>query len=54
MLSMSTFGGDSPPGIKIPAEQMEIHRKAVTGGRVMKEQGTVAVMDLANEVNGLP
>ena len=51
---MSTFGGDSPPDIEIPAGQMEIHREAATDDRVMKEQGTVAVMDLANEVNGLP
>ncbi|WP_144906049.1 aldehyde ferredoxin oxidoreductase family protein [Halobellus captivus] len=49
-----TFDGDSPPEIEIPAGQMEIHREAATDDHVMKQQGTVAVMDLANEVNGLP
>ncbi|QIB75550.1 aldehyde ferredoxin oxidoreductase [Halogeometricum borinquense] len=49
-----TFGGDSAPDIEIPDEQMEIHREAATDDHIMKEQGTVAVMDLANEVSGLP
>ncbi|WP_254546672.1 aldehyde ferredoxin oxidoreductase family protein [Halomarina pelagica] len=49
-----TFGGDSAPEIEIPATQMEIHREAATDDHIMKRQGTVAVMDLANEVNGLP
>ncbi|MFB6122079.1 MAG: aldehyde ferredoxin oxidoreductase family protein [Haloferacaceae archaeon] len=49
-----TFGGDSAPDIEIPAAQMEIHREAATEDNIMKRQGTVAVMDLANEVDGLP
>ncbi|MFC6823499.1 aldehyde ferredoxin oxidoreductase family protein [Halopelagius fulvigenes] len=49
-----TFEGDSAPDIDVPAGQMEIHREAATDDHVMKEQGTVAVMDLANEVDGLP
>jgi aldehyde:ferredoxin oxidoreductase len=49
-----TFGGDSAPNIEVPSTQMEIHREAATADDIMKEQGTVAVMDLANEVNGLP
>ncbi|MFB6093221.1 MAG: aldehyde ferredoxin oxidoreductase family protein [Haloquadratum sp.] len=49
-----TFDGDSPPDIDVPSGQMEIHREAATDDHIMKEQGTVAVMDLANEVNGLP
>ncbi|WP_311170243.1 aldehyde ferredoxin oxidoreductase family protein [Halobellus ordinarius] len=49
-----TFDGDSAPEIEIPAEQMEIHREAATDDHIMKQQGTVAVMDLANEKNGLP
>ncbi|WP_136717768.1 aldehyde ferredoxin oxidoreductase family protein [Halorientalis salina] len=49
-----TFGGDSAPDIEIPATQQEIHGEAATADDIMKEQGTVAVMDLANEVNGLP
>ncbi|WP_435157888.1 aldehyde ferredoxin oxidoreductase family protein [Haladaptatus sp. DFWS20] len=49
-----TFTGDSRPDIEIPASQMEIHREAATDDHIMKRQGTVAVMDLANEVNGLP
>jgi aldehyde:ferredoxin oxidoreductase len=49
-----TFGGDSAPDIDIPATQMEVHREAATDDHIMKRQGTVAVMDLANEVEGLP
>jgi len=49
-----TFGGDSAPDIEVPATQAEIHREAATADDIMKEQGTVAIMDLANEVNGLP
>ncbi|WP_435176840.1 aldehyde ferredoxin oxidoreductase family protein [Halorussus sp. AFM4] len=49
-----TFDGDSPPEIDIPADQMEIHREAATTDHIMKEQGTVSVMDLANEMDGLP
>jgi aldehyde:ferredoxin oxidoreductase len=49
-----TFSGDSPPDIEIPATQMEIHREAATDDHIMKRQGTVSVMDLANEMDGLP
>ncbi|MCD2201445.1 aldehyde ferredoxin oxidoreductase [Halobacterium sp. KA-4] len=49
-----TFDGDSRPDIDVPAGQMEIHREAATDDHIMKEQGTVSVMDLANEMNGLP
>ncbi|MFB6224338.1 MAG: aldehyde ferredoxin oxidoreductase family protein [Haloarcula sp.] len=49
-----TFEGESPPDIEIPAMQMDIHREAATEDHIMKRQGTVSVMDLANEVNGLP
>ncbi len=49
-----TFDGDSSPDIEIPKTQMEIHREAATDDHIMKRQGTVAVMDLANEVDGLP
>ena len=48
------FDGERIPDIEIPAGQMEIHREAATDDHIMKRQGTVAVMDLANEVNGLP
>ncbi|MFB6205976.1 MAG: aldehyde ferredoxin oxidoreductase family protein [Haloglomus sp.] len=49
-----TFEGDSAPELDIDATGMEIHREAATTDHIMKEQGTVAVMDLANEMNGLP
>ncbi|WP_115865511.1 aldehyde ferredoxin oxidoreductase family protein [Halorussus litoreus] len=49
-----TFDGDSRPEIEIPASAMDIHREAATADHIMKEQGTVAVMDLANEMDGLP
>ena len=49
-----TFGGDSAHEIEIPAVGTEIHREAATDDHIMKRQGTVSVMDLANEVNGLP
>jgi len=49
-----TFEGDSAPDIEVPAGQAEIHREAATDDHIMKRQGTVAVMDLANEVDGLP
>jgi aldehyde:ferredoxin oxidoreductase len=49
-----TFKGDSRPDIEIPADAMDIHREAATTDHIMKEQGTVAVMDLANEMDGLP
>ena len=49
-----TFAGDSPPDIEIPGMQMDIHREASTEDHIMKRQGTVSVMDLANEVDGLP
>ncbi|MFC6614446.1 aldehyde ferredoxin oxidoreductase family protein [Halopenitus salinus] len=49
-----TFDGDSAPEIEIPAAQSEIHREAATDDNIMKRQGTVAVMDLANAMEGLP
>ncbi|WP_411968970.1 aldehyde ferredoxin oxidoreductase family protein [Haloferax sp. YSSS75] len=49
-----TFDGDSEPDIEIPSSQMEIHREAATDEHIMKRQGTVAVLDLANEMDGLP
>ncbi|WP_336336785.1 aldehyde ferredoxin oxidoreductase family protein [Haloarcula brevis] len=49
-----TFAGDSPPAIDIPAMQMDVHRDAATADHIMKRQGTVSVMDLANEIDGLP
>ncbi len=49
-----SFSGDSAPDIQIPSGQMDIHREAATDDHIMKRQGTVAVMDLANEIGGLP
>ncbi|QZA88071.1 aldehyde ferredoxin oxidoreductase [Salinarchaeum sp. IM2453] len=49
-----TFAGDRAPSIEIPSIQQEIHREAATDDHIMKDQGTVSVMDLANEINGLP
>ena len=49
-----TVGGDSAPEIEIPATQAEIHREAATDDHIMKRQGTVSVMSLANELDGLP
>ncbi|MFA9517229.1 aldehyde ferredoxin oxidoreductase family protein [Halopenitus sp. H-Gu1] len=49
-----TFDGDSAPEIEIPATQAEVHREAATDDNIMKRQGTVAVMDLANTMEGLP
>jgi aldehyde:ferredoxin oxidoreductase len=49
-----TFGGGSAPEIELSATQQEIHREAATEDHIMKHQGTVSVMDLANEVEGLP
>ncbi|WP_280536246.1 aldehyde ferredoxin oxidoreductase C-terminal domain-containing protein [Halopenitus sp. POP-27] len=49
-----TVEGDSAPEIEIPSTQMEIHREAATDDNIMKRQGTVAVMDLANAMEGLP
>jgi aldehyde:ferredoxin oxidoreductase len=53
-LKAITVDGDSDPEIEVPASQAEIHREAATDDHIMKEQGTVAVMDLANEMDGLP
>ncbi len=49
-----TFGGDSAPDVEVSATQQDIHREAATDDHIMKRQGTVSVMDLANEMNGLP
>jgi len=53
-LKALTVGGDSPPSVDIPATQAEIHREAATDDHVMKRQGTVSVLSLANEMDGLP
>jgi len=53
-LKAITFDGDSPPEVEIPPLQMEIHREAATSDHIMKRQGTTAVTDLANEVEGMP
>lgn len=49
-----TFEGDSPTEIEIPDIQRRIHKEAGTDDHIMKSQGTVSVMNLANEVDGLP
>jgi len=49
-----TVGGDSRPEIELPATGAEIHREAATEDHIMKRQGTVAVLELANEMDGLP
>jgi len=53
-LKAITFSGDSPPDIEVPDVQMEIHREAATSDHIMKRQGTTAVTDLANEIEGMP
>ena len=53
-LKAITVGGDSPPEIEIPATAAEIHREAATEDHIMKRQGTVSVLSLANEMEGLP
>jgi aldehyde:ferredoxin oxidoreductase len=53
-LKALTVGGDSPPPVDVPATQAEIHREAATDDHVMKRQGTVSVLSLANEMDGLP
>ena len=49
-----TVGGDSRPEIDVPATAAEIHREAATDDHIMKRQGTVSVLELANEMDGLP
>ncbi|MFC6734281.1 MULTISPECIES: aldehyde ferredoxin oxidoreductase family protein [unclassified Haladaptatus] len=49
-----SFEGDSAHEIEIPASQMEIHREAATSDHIMKQQGTTAVTDLANELGAFP
>jgi len=49
-----TFDGDADLDVDLPDTATEIHREAATDDHIMKEQGTVAVMDLANEMDGLP
>jgi aldehyde:ferredoxin oxidoreductase len=53
-LKAITVGGDSRPEVEVPAAGSDIHREAATDDHIMKQQGTVAVLDLANEVDGLP
>ncbi len=49
-----TFEGDSAPEVEMSPTTMDVHREAATEDHIMKRQGTVSVMDLANEMNGLP
>lgn len=49
-----TVGGDSAPDIEMSSTTGDVHREAATTDDIMKRQGTVAVMDLANEMDGLP
>jgi len=49
-----TVGGDARPDLDLPATAAEIHREAATDDHVMKRQGTVSVLSLANEMDGLP
>ena len=49
-----TVGGDSAPDIEMSPTTGDVHREAATTDDIMKRQGTVAVMDLANEMDGLP
>jgi aldehyde:ferredoxin oxidoreductase len=48
------FEGDSAPELEISEVSSDVHREAATSDHIMKRQGTVSVMDLANEVEGLP
>jgi len=48
------FEGDSAPELEIDDVASDVHREAATTDHIMKQQGTVAVMDLANEIEGLP
>ncbi|MFQ3285553.1 aldehyde ferredoxin oxidoreductase C-terminal domain-containing protein, partial [Natronomonas sp.] len=49
-----TVGGDARPDLELPATAAEIHREAATDDHIMKRQGTVSVLSLANEMDGLP
>ena len=49
-----TAGGDARPDLELPATAAEIHREAATDDHIMKRQGTVSVLSLANEMDGLP
>jgi len=49
-----TFDGESTPTVEFPEEAAAVHRDAATGDHIMKRQGTASVVDLANEVEGLP
>ena len=53
-LKALTVGGDSRPEVDVPATAAEIHREAATDDHIMKRQGTVSVLELANEMDGLP
>jgi len=53
-LKAVTVGGDSRPTVDLPATAAEIHREAATEDHIMKRQGTVSVLELANEMDGLP
>ncbi|MEF8774841.1 MAG: aldehyde ferredoxin oxidoreductase N-terminal domain-containing protein, partial [Halobacteriales archaeon] len=49
-----TFDGDADHEREFPDAAEAIHREAATSDSIMKRQGTTSVVDLANEVEGLP
>jgi len=49
-----TFDGDSRREVEVPSVSMDVHREASTADHVMKETGTVSVLDFANHVEALP
>lgn len=53
-LKALSFHGDSAPDISIPDVQADIHRDAAMSDSIMKEQGTASLVDLTNELEGLP
>ncbi|PSQ17645.1 aldehyde ferredoxin oxidoreductase [Halobacteriales archaeon QS_8_69_26] len=49
-----SFRGDSRREVDVPDVSMDVHREASTADHVMKETGTVSVLDYANHVEALP
>jgi aldehyde:ferredoxin oxidoreductase len=49
-----TFEGDSRREVEIDPISTEVHEEAATTDHIMKRQGTTAVTDLANTVQGMP
>ena len=47
-----TVGGDARPDLELPATAAEIHREAATDDHIMKRQGTVSVLSLAEGIDG--